>query len=134
MIYIVISIEGFIMKELIIEGQNDLLYTVWIGQNAQDNWDIISMADQNDMWFHVEGFPSSHVILRCANGTYDKRILNRCAVLCKEHSKQKDARNVIIIYTEIKNITKGDKPGAVITKKTKKIKISLNLSIKVPNR
>jgi len=110
------------MKELIIEGIDDT-YTVWIGQNAQDNWDIISKADQNDIWFHLEGSPSPHVILRVENKKYDKRILNRCACICKEGSKLKDTKNAHIIYTEIKHITKGDKPGSVFTRKTKTIKI-----------
>ena len=33
-----------------------------IGQNAQDNHDIIDDALENDMWFHINNKPSCHII------------------------------------------------------------------------
>lgn len=94
-------------------------YTIRIGENAKDNWDIIDMSKQNDIWFHVSNHPSCHVILDTTPNKGKqphKSVLNYCAALCKEGSKVKDAKNIKIIYTEIKNIKKGDKVGAVISK------------------
>src|SRR5437016_4944551 len=97
--------------------------TYIIGENAQDNWDLITASNQNDLWFHLQDHPSPHVVLKMptvknAEKKISKQSIIHCAVECKNYSKFKDDRNKIsIIYTEIKNITKGDKPGSVITKK-----------------
>jgi predicted ribosome quality control (RQC) complex YloA/Tae2 family protein len=97
--------------------------SISIGENAQDNWDIIDKSKQNDLWFHVENQPSSHVILslpdsksKCTGQT-----IIHCAKLCKQHSKFKNIPKIGIIYTEIKSISKGDKVGQVNTKKVSRI-------------
>lgn len=110
------------MRQEIYESIHDICeYTIRIGENAKDNWDIIDMSKQNDIWFHVSNHPSCHVILdmssQLGKGTRPhKSVLNYCAALCKEGSKVKDVKNIKVIYTEIKNIKKGDKVGAVISK------------------
>jgi DNA phosphorothioation-dependent restriction protein DptG len=104
------------------------IYQIKIGQNAQDNWDIIMSSDKSDIWFHVSNNPSCHVILASDNENLKmipKSVLHHCASLCKDGSKQKDCRSVSIIYTEIKNvlIDKKGRIGSVFTKNTKTIKI-----------
>lgn len=119
------------IKEIEIESSSGDIFKAWIGRDAQNNWDIITAANPNDIWFHLEDHPSPHIILRINNNgdgvdndkKYDKRTINRCAYLCKAGSKLKDTKNVYVIYTEVKNVTKADKPGAVTTTKTKRIKI-----------
>lgn len=54
------------MKYQIFEYENEK-YTIIIGENAKDNWNIIDMADQNDIWFHINNIPSPHIILK-SNG------------------------------------------------------------------
>lgn len=103
---------------------NNVELEVYLGQNDQDNWNIIKKASQNDIWFHLENLQSPHVVL-VTNG-YRKihnNTLKYCARLCKEHSKFKYHNKLNIIYTEIKNISLGNKIGSVITKKTKRLKI-----------
>ena len=34
----------------------------YVGKNANQNSDIVRMAKDEDLWFHVEGHPSCHVI------------------------------------------------------------------------
>jgi hypothetical protein len=47
------------MKKIIIDGFN-----VDVGQNAREN-DVLTLgAASKDIWFHVENYPGSHVILR----------------------------------------------------------------------
>jgi len=97
---------------------------VYIGENAQDNWDIITRSKQNDIWFHLDGLSSPHVILEVADlKTIPKQILIKCCNLCKEYSKYKTLNKINVIYTEVKNISKSGTVGTVITKKTKKISV-----------
>lgn len=115
------------MKEYKYEcSQTGIKYSIWVGESAQDNWDIISAAEYTDIWFHVEKIPSCHVILLSNNTpikNIHKNVIKYCAALCKEGSKQKNYSKVSIIYTEIQNVTinkKGD-VGSVMTRKTTKI-------------
>lgn len=98
-------------------------FNVKIGQNAQENWDLITSSSQNDIWFHLGGsMPSPHVVLANPENLKIKKIpryvLSRCANLCKEKSKFNNINRVSVIYTEIKNVSKGDKVGSVYTKQT----------------
>lgn len=106
---------------------NDTL-TYIIGENAQDNWDLIDASSQNDIWFHLESHPSSHVVLKMPNvknaeKKISKQSIIHCAVECKNNSKMKDLKKISVIYTEIKNVTKADQPGSVYTKKVSTIKV-----------
>lgn len=109
-------------EERIFDNKSNTEMICWIGENAQDNWDIISKANQNDIWFHLANFPSCHVILRVPDNFTIKKVskqtLINCASRCKLHSKFANMSGKIkIIYTEIKNVSKADKVGAVNTKK-----------------
>lgn len=104
----------------------DYVYKISIGKNAQENWDIISSASQNDIWFHLgKDMPSPHVILKIPNLFKLKKIPNyitkQCALLCKIHSKYNNIKKVPIIYTEIKNVIKTNIVGSVYTSNTKTI-------------
>jgi predicted ribosome quality control (RQC) complex YloA/Tae2 family protein len=90
-----------------------------IGCSAQDNWDIIDAAGQHDYWFHLQDNPSCHVILHVPSKKteIDKQTLIHCAMLCKQNSKYANQKNVKIIYTQRRNISKGDAIGSVHTKK-----------------
>jgi len=100
-------------------------YKIKVGESAQENWDIIDNASQNDIWFHVEGHPSCHVILEIGDKKKipHKSVINYCGSLCKEGSSLKNNKNTKIIYTNIKNVKKADNPGSVTTKNTKELKI-----------
>lgn len=101
-------------------------YMITIGKNAQENWDIIDAASSEDIWFHIEDYPSPHVILKIPDDyklkKIPKKILIQCALKCKIHSKYNNVKNINIIYTKIKNIKKGDYVGSVITSNTSIIK------------
>jgi predicted ribosome quality control (RQC) complex YloA/Tae2 family protein len=104
------------------------IYQIKVGKDAQDNWDIIQEADQSDAWFHLDKFPSCHVILYTNSEPIKKihrSVLRECARLCKNGSKQCNVKNTTVIYTEVKYVKidkKGD-VGSVFTRKTKKIMI-----------
>ena len=65
-------------------------WEVWIGRNNQENDRLTHhTAAPSDLWFHAQGVPGSHVILRTAGRpeAIPKRILNKVAALAALHSK-----------------------------------------------
>ena len=109
-------------------SKNEIIFDICIGQNAQENWDLIGDSKQNSIWFHLDsGMPSPHVVLQIPADfklkKIPKQVINKTAALCKEYSKYSLNRFVTVIYTEIKNVSKGEKIGSVYTVKTSKIVI-----------
>tara|TARA_B110000091_G_C13767518_1_gene455101 strand:- start:49 stop:399 length:351 start_codon:yes stop_codon:yes gene_type:complete len=102
----------------------DIVYT--IGKSAQENFDIIDDAEPTDLWFHVEGHSSSHVIATLEQ-KYDRKelkyIVKQGAILCKQHSRYSSNKNVDVIYTFIENVHKTKIPGSVTTSNLKTITI-----------
>lgn len=96
--------------------------TIYLGQSAEENWKLIDQSNQNDLWFHLADHPSSHVVINIPEKTkISNNTIKYAAVLCKEHSKLSNLKKVTVIYTNIKNVSKADKPGSVYTKKITKI-------------
>ena len=90
-----------------------------IGQNAHDNFAVIDEGFEDDLWFHAKLFSSCHVVCLLPNEIKltekeKKSVIRKGAELCKEHTnKLKDIKKVVIVYTEIKNVTKTKTPGLV---------------------
>lgn len=88
-----------------------------IGQNAEENDEIISEAKQTDLWFHLANLPSCHVILSCSSEyPPTKQMINYCAKKTKENTKYRNLQKIKVNYTEIKNVYKTDIKGKVILK------------------
>jgi predicted ribosome quality control (RQC) complex YloA/Tae2 family protein len=101
--------------------------TFLIGQNKNDNFDIIDMADSEDLWFHANNISSCHVVA-CLPEDIDKKdlkyIIKTGASLCKNNTnKLKILKDVEIVYTQIKNIVKTSTVGCVEIKNEKFIRI-----------
>lgn len=107
-----------------------------VGSTAEENWKILSKAKQNHIWFHLDKSASPYVILEASFKELEKLVkknpdvgsvkdfIYHAGKLCKENSKSKRMNNVTIIYTEVKNVSKGDVTGEAILKRgCKKIKI-----------
>jgi predicted ribosome quality control (RQC) complex YloA/Tae2 family protein len=107
------------------DQNTEVEYTIFIGKNSQENWDIIDKANQRDIWFHLGGgLPSPHVILKLDTPEkVSKTLIKHCALLCKQNSKMYNVRKVNVIYTEIKNVKKADKVGSVYTSNIKTLQI-----------
>jgi predicted ribosome quality control (RQC) complex YloA/Tae2 family protein len=112
------------MKIEIMNFQN-IDYEIFIGRNKQENWDIIDVSRETDIWFHVENAPSSHIFLKTEKpvNNIPKQVIKRCACLCKSYSSSASVKKCEIIYTTISNIQKGEYVGEVIAQNTKKIVI-----------
>ena len=92
-----------------------------IGKNAKHNWDIISQANPEWIWFHVSNAPSAHIILEEENPS--KKDIYLAAIQCKKSSKYKKSNSILVTYCKVKYLEKGDKIGSVICKKTKTIRV-----------
>ena len=105
------------MKEII---DNNTIY--WVGKNAQDNWDIIKKADDNWLWFHLDKFPSGHVIICKKFDTITNDEINFASKLCIDNSKYKLLKNLGIVYSEINNLNIGKEIGSVYFNSNRKVK------------
>jgi len=82
-----------------------------IGSNARENWDIIKDSDLSHIWFHLNSFPSPHVIIRSSDPSDDQVI--EAAYLCKSRSKYKNLNNIKVVYTRIANLELAEEVGSV---------------------
>lgn len=90
---------------------------VWVGKSDEGNdYLTTKLAAGNDLFFHVEGYPGSHTILR-TGGRKDPppQSLLEAAELCVHFSKLKNAKAVDVHLAPIKHVhkPKGAKPGLV---------------------
>lgn len=93
-------------------------FMVWLGRNNRQN-DRLStkLAAPDDLWFHTQKIPGSHVILRREAGRdFSDTAIAEAAQLAAAHSQARHANKVPVDYTTVKNVKKpnGAKPGMVI--------------------
>ena len=90
---------------------------IWVGKSdAANDFLTVKLARGKDLFFHLDGAPGSHVILR-TEGRDDppsEAVLDACE-LAVHFSKQKNASRADVHVVPIKNVRKpkGAKPGLV---------------------
>ena len=90
---------------------------IWVGRSDEGN-DVLTtrLARGNDLFFHLDGAPGSHVILRTEGQTEPppESVLDACE-LAVQFSKQKNASSADVHISPIKNVKKpkGAKRGLV---------------------
>jgi predicted ribosome quality control (RQC) complex YloA/Tae2 family protein len=92
-----------------------------LGQNAQDNWDILDKAEGTDYFFHLTSFPSCYVIFKCLDIPTNENII-KAAQICKENTKYRNLKNLRVDYCPCSNIKKGENIGEVIFHSLRKVK------------
>ncbi len=90
---------------------------IWVGRNEEGNDYLTTrLARGNDLFFHLEGYPGSHVILRTGGNAAppEESVLAACE-LAVHFSKMKEARRADVHVVPVKNVRKpkGAKPGLV---------------------
>ena len=102
---------------------NGTNYSIKIGKNKSENDDLVKTSAKTDIWFHVNGAPSSHVVLLNNDklNTIPKQVIKRCACLCKSNSSSKSESKCEIIYTEIANVMPTEHEGQVTVNGLSKI-------------
>ena len=113
------KIENILIKTLKRE------ITFYIGKNQNENFEVIDKGKTEDLWFHAKDVSSCHVVCEVPTDI-DKKdmryIITIGALLCKSNTnKLKGLKNVNIVYTQIKNVTKTDVDGCVLTQNVKTI-------------
>ncbi len=82
-----------------------------VGKSAEENWNIISKADKDYYWLHADKFPSAHIIIEI-DEPLEIEIDFACN-LCKNQTKKIKDSSTQYVYTQVKNIKFGSKPGEV---------------------
>jgi predicted ribosome quality control (RQC) complex YloA/Tae2 family protein len=100
-------------------------YTILCGKSATGNDQLLDMCNPEDVWFHVDGRTSAHVILvNAANEKLNKipkKVITRCACICKASTKEN--AKCVVIYTQRKNVEKTEVFGRVIPTNIKMVSI-----------
>ncbi len=91
-------------------------FTVLVGRNAKENDLLTRLAHSEDLWFHAQGVPGSHVILKAEGKTPPLEDLLFAARLAAYHSKARGERQVPVDYTRKKHVWRPRKapPGQVL--------------------
>jgi predicted ribosome quality control (RQC) complex YloA/Tae2 family protein len=91
-------------------------YEVLVGRNSKENEFVtFKLAGSVDLWFHVQGYPGSHVVLRAQNREVPFSDILEAAAIAAWHSKARGSTNVAVDYMLKKHVWKprGSKSGAV---------------------
>ena len=100
---------------------------IWVGRNdAGNDYLTTRLARGNDLFFHLEGYPGSHVVLRTEGRTdpSTKSVLDACE-LAVHFSKMKNAGGADVHMAPIKDVKKpkGAKSGLVYVRGGKSIRL-----------
>ena len=98
---------------------------IWVGRNDEGNDHLTTrLARGNDLFFHLDGYPGSHVILRTEGRTDPppRSLLDACE-LAVHFSRMKSAGAADVHVAPVKNVKKpkGAKPGLVFVRGGKTI-------------
>jgi len=89
-----------------------------VGQNAQENFDLLDDSFPQDLWFHISEESSCHVVATIpTDSNYDrkgmKKIAIQGAIVCKQHCRYKSEKDIRVVYTTIDNVKKSKYVGMV---------------------
>ena len=103
------------MKQFLFKNIN-----IYLGENKEENWNLLETSCENDVFVHLNSFPSGHV--KIENETCDQEIILYAGEICKQHSKYKNLKDVKICYCKYGNVLKGEKIGEVEFKSNRQVK------------
>lgn len=84
-------------------------FTIYIGRNnVQNEYLTLHKADKQDIWFHAQKIPGSHVVIhrQDAREEIPENVLLHAARLAAKHSQGRDSGKVSVDYTLIKYVKK----------------------------
>ena len=90
-----------------------------LGENAEENWQLLSDSRPTDVFFHLSSLPSGYVVID-TNSLTPKQI-SEIATILKENTKYRSIKNVKVDYTPVSNVKKGRKVGEAFYLKQKNI-------------
>lgn len=91
--------------------------------NQQNDYLTTKKAQKTDVWFHVQDYVGSHVIVFSKGEVLSKQTIVEAATVAAVHSSARDSMNVAVDYALVKYVKKpvGSKPGMVIFRNNKTI-------------
>ncbi len=92
-------------------------FRVLVGRNNTQNDKLtLKTARKQDIWFHTKNIPGSHTVLVTDGKEPTEKAVQDAADLAAKYSRGREAGQVAVDYTAVKNVTKphGAKPGMVI--------------------
>ncbi|MDD2493078.1 MAG: NFACT family protein [Bacilli bacterium] len=94
--------------------------------NLQNNYLTHKLASKNDYFFHVQGSPGSHTILKANNPSPET--INLAAQIAAYYSKSRYSSNVAVDYTLVRNVKKvpGTKGSFVLYANQKTVFVTPN--------
>ncbi len=94
--------------------------SIWVGRNNWQNDQLtFRLAQDQDLWFHAQEIPGSHVLLRLPpGGVPEESDLQTTANLAAYFSRARLSDQVPVVYTHPTHVykPKGSRPGMVIYK------------------
>ena len=83
--------------------------------NVGNDYLLRHLAKDNDLWFHSQGVPGSHVVLRIGRGEPKQGSILEAATIAAYYSRGRGSTRLPVDYTPVKNVRrpKGAKPGMV---------------------
>lgn len=100
-------------------------YVLLYGRNALENAAVLKAARPDDLWFHVQGAPGGHVVLRTDNRpeAVPQSALLAAARLAAQQSQRRREASVPVDYTLVKHLQrpKHAPPGYVLYRQFKTI-------------
>jgi hypothetical protein len=108
----------------------DDTHTILVGRSDRENDELTHRyAAPTDLWFHAQGSPGSHVILKGANRSTPSRIIELAAGTAAWFSKARGSATVPVICAEKRYVRRprGAKPGTASCSRSKTIFVSPNL-------
>lgn len=82
--------------------------SIKVGQNAKENWEIFKEAENNDLWFHLDGESSASAIL---SGDINSKCIKYTIQLMKDLHPKKNGK---VMYRKCKDVKIGEKTGEFI--------------------
>jgi predicted ribosome quality control (RQC) complex YloA/Tae2 family protein len=96
--------------------------TAFVGRSGDENDRLTHrFASPSDLWFHAQGISGSHVILKGADRSTPKRVLEQAAAIAAHFSKARHSTTVPVIYAEKRYVRKprNSKPGTAVCQRGK---------------
>jgi predicted ribosome quality control (RQC) complex YloA/Tae2 family protein len=84
--------------------------------NLGNDYLLRHLAKDNDLWFHSQGVPGSHVLLKVGRGgEAGRQSILEAATIAAHYSRGRESTRVPVDYTLVKNVhrPRGAKPGMV---------------------
>ena len=83
--------------------------------NVGNEYLLRNIARGNDLWFHAQGLPGSHVLLKVGPQEPKFNSILEAATIAAYYSRGRSSERIPVDYTQVKNLRRprGAKPGFV---------------------